>query len=38
MPKAYSCDLRERIIEAVELGSLATRGSGTIRREREFGN
>ena len=34
MAKAYSCDLRERVIEAVEMG--ATRGRGTFRAEREL--
>ena len=38
MPKAYSGDLRERVIEAVETGCIATRGGRTFRGERELGD
>ena len=37
MPKSYSGDLRERVIEAVEMGRIAARGGRTFRGECEFG-
>ena len=37
MPKAYSCDLRERVIEAVETGASRREGGRTFRGERELG-
>src|SRR6516162_8312409 len=37
MPKAYSRDLRERVITAVETGCVATRGGGAFRGQRGFG-
>jgi hypothetical protein len=37
MPKPYSGDLRERVIEAVEMEGIATGGGRAFRCQCEFG-
>jgi hypothetical protein len=37
MPKAYSCELRERVLEAVRDGGVPTRSGRTFPGERDFG-